>query len=77
MPFVINDNVLVALVSDADGVHLGQDDMSPLDVRKILGKNKIIGVSAVNVEQAILARKTRSRLLRSGSSISYIYKGRC
>lgn len=67
VPFVINDNVLVSLVSDADGVHLGQDDMSPLDVRKILGKNKIIGVSAVNVEQVILAEKQGADYLGVGA----------
>lgn len=57
VPFVINDNVDVALACDADGVHLGQDDMSPIEARKILGDNKIIGLSAVNLEQAILAEK--------------------
>ena len=45
---------------DADGVHVGQSDMEAGDVRAKLGPDKIIGVSAQTVEQAILAEKTRS-----------------
>lgn len=52
VPFVINDYVDVALAVDADGVHLGQDDL-PLQVaRKILGPNKIIGISTHRIEEA-------------------------
>ena len=43
---------------DADGVHVGQSDMEAGDVRKKLGPDKIIGVSAQTVEQAILAENT-------------------
>ena len=50
VPFVINDNVNVAKKVDADGVHVGQSDMEAMDVRKILGPDKIIGVSAGSVE---------------------------
>ena len=57
VPFVINDNVEIALQTDADGVHVGQKDMEALDVRAKLGPDKIIGVSAQTVEQAILAEK--------------------
>ena len=57
VPFVINDNVDIALEMDADGVHVGQSDMEALDVRAKLGPDKIIGVSAQTVEQAILAEK--------------------
>jgi thiamine-phosphate pyrophosphorylase len=46
--FVMNDRVDVALVVDADGVHLGQDDMRPADARSLLGPDRIIGVSAGN-----------------------------
>ena len=53
VPFVINDNIEVALAVDADGVHIGQDDMSVEEARKLLGEDKIIGVSAHNVEEAI------------------------
>lgn len=55
VPFVINDNVDIALAIDADGVHVSQSDMEALDVRKRLGPDKIIGVSAQNVQQALLA----------------------
>ena len=57
VPFVINDNVDIALKMNADGVHVGQSDMEALDVRKKLGPDKIIGVSAQTVEQALLAQK--------------------
>ena len=55
VPFVINDNVEIAAKMDADGVHVGQSDMEAGDVRAKLGPDKIIGVSAQTVEQAILA----------------------
>ena len=57
VPFVINDDVELALKVDADGVHVGQSDMEAGDVRKKLGKDKIIGVSAQTVEQAVMAEK--------------------
>lgn len=56
VPFVINDSVEVALAADADGVHVGQSDMQAGDVRRKLGEDKIIGVSAQTVEQALLAQ---------------------
>lgn len=52
VPFIVNDNVQIALESDADGVHVGQDDMQACDVRKLIGDNKILGVSANNLAQA-------------------------
>lgn len=57
VPFVINDNVEIALKMDADGVHVGQSDMEAGSVRAKLGKDKIIGVSAQTVEQALLAEE--------------------
>lgn len=56
VPFVINDNVDIAAEIDADGVHVGQSDMEAGDVRKKLGPDKIIGVSAQTVEQALKAQ---------------------
>lgn len=50
VPFVINDSVEIALAVDADGVHVGQSDMEAGDVRRRLGEDKIIGVSAQTVE---------------------------
>ena len=51
----MNDRVDIALASDADGVHLGPDDMSPADVRKLLGPDKLVGVSTGTVEEASAA----------------------
>ena len=56
VPFVINDNVDIALRCDADGVHVGQSDMEAMDVRAMLGPDKIIGVSCKTVEQALTAQ---------------------
>lgn len=67
VPFVINDNVDIALAIDADGVHVGQSDMEALDVRKRLGPDKIIGVSAQNVQQALLAQKHGADYLGVGA----------
>ena len=49
---IINDRVDIALVAEADGVHLGQDDMPPERAREVLGSNAIIGFSTHSVEQA-------------------------
>lgn len=57
VPFIINDNGDVAMKVDADGVHVGQDDKDAKEVRKIIGKNKILGVSAQTIKQAIKAEK--------------------
>lgn len=67
VPFVINDNVEIALKIDADGVHVGQSDMETLDVRAKLGPNKIIGVSAQTAEQAILAQQHGADYLGVGA----------
>lgn len=50
--FLVNDRVDVALASDADGVHLGPDDMRPSDARRLLGPKKLVGVSVNSVEEA-------------------------
>lgn len=55
VPFVVNDSVEIALQCDADGVHVGQSDMEAGDVRAKLGPDKIIGVSAQTVAQALQA----------------------
>lgn len=52
VPFIVNDNVDIAKSMHADGIHVGQSDMEALDVRKELGKDVILGVSAQTVEQA-------------------------
>lgn len=67
VPFVINDDVDLALQIDADGVHVGQSDMQAEDVRAKLGPDKIIGVSARTVEQALLAEKNGADYLGVGA----------
>ena len=65
--FLINDNVEIALAMNADGIHVGQSDMAAGDVRKKLGDDKIIGVSAQTVEQALLAEKAGADYLGVGA----------
>lgn len=67
VPFVINDNVDIARAVDADGVHVGQSDMEAGDVRARLGQDKIIGVSAQTVEQALLAESRGADYLGVGA----------
>lgn len=67
VPFVINDNVDIAIAADADGVHIGQSDMEAGDVRKWLGPDKIIGVTAKTVEQALLAEERGADYLGVGA----------
>ena len=67
VPFVINDNVDIALAVDADGVHVGQSDMKVSDVRRKLGGDKIIGVSVQTVAQAVLEEKRGADYLGVGA----------
>lgn len=67
VPFVINDNVELAAKIGADGVHVGQSDMNALDVRALVGSDKILGVSAQTVEQAVLAEKQGADYLGVGA----------
>lgn len=60
IPLIINDNVEVAIACDADGVHLGQEDLigqNIAEIRQKFGNNKIIGISANTLEEAIEAEK--------------------
>ena len=67
VPFIINDNVELAKKVDADGVHVGQNDMVAQDVRAIIGPDKILGVSTQTVEEAILAEKMSADYLGVGA----------
>lgn len=67
VPFVINDNVEIAIKSGAAGVHVGQSDMELTEARKKLGDDRIIGVSVQNVEQAVLAEKNGADYLGVGA----------
>ena len=57
VPLIINDRVDIALAVDADGVHVGQDDLPAAVVRKIIGPDKILGVSASTVAEALKAQE--------------------
>ena len=63
----VNDNVDVALAMGADGIHVGQHDMEAGDVRALLGPDKILGVSAQTVEQAVLAEQRGADYLGVGA----------
>ena len=67
VPLIINDDVELALEVDADGVHVGQEDMDARDVRRLIGENKILGVTAKTVEQARKARQAGADYLGSGA----------
>jgi len=68
--FLINDRIDIALAAGADGVHLGQLDMPYPAARKLLGKNKIIGVTVHNLKQALLAQKSGANYI----GISPVFK---
>lgn len=67
VPYVVNDEVEIAKAIDADGVHIGQSDKALVEVREILGPDKIIGVSAQTVAQAVEAEKNGADYLGVGS----------
>lgn len=70
IPFIINDRVDLAMKCDADGVHIGQDDMDAATVRKLIGPDKILGVTAHNKEEAILAYENGADYLGCGAVFS-------
>lgn len=67
VPFIVNDNVDIALKMDADGVHVGQSDMEAGRVREKLGPDKIIGVSAGSLEEALRAEQAGADYLGVGA----------
>ena len=68
--FVINDRVDIAMIADADGVHVGQSDIDAMSIRKLNGEDKIIGVSARNVEEAKIAKENGADYLGIGAMFS-------
>ncbi|MDE2323013.1 MAG: thiamine phosphate synthase, partial [candidate division NC10 bacterium] len=64
--FIVNDRLDLALAADADGVHLGQDDLPPWKARTLLGTGKILGVSTHSIEQAIRAAEQGADYLGIG-----------
>jgi thiamine-phosphate pyrophosphorylase len=67
VPLIINDNVAVAKEADADGVHIGQDDMTIAQARAILGREKWIGTSVHNLEEAQAAWEAGCDYFGSGA----------
>ena len=70
IPFIVNDDVDIAVRSKADGVHIGQHDMEAAKVRELIGPDMILGVSAQTVEQALKAEKDGADYLGVGSVFS-------
>lgn len=67
VPYVVNDSVEIAVKIDADGVHVGQTDIKGRDIRSILGPDKIFGISASTVEEAINAQNAGADYIGVGS----------
>lgn len=70
IPFIVNDNVDIAIKCKADGIHVGQKDMEAGNVRALVGEGMIVGVSAQTVEQAIAAEKAGADYLGVGAMFS-------
>lgn len=67
VPFIVNDNVDIALKSDADGVHIGQSDGDVFGTRARIGHDKILGVSAATVKEALEAERAGADYLGVGA----------
>ena len=67
VPFIVNDNVEIALKCGADGIHVGQEDMGAREVRAMVGGDMIVGVTAKTVEQAVAAQRAGADYLGSGA----------
>ena len=74
IPFIVNDRVDLALASCADGVHLGQDDLSVTFARKMLGLKKVIGVSCQTLQQALNAQQEGADYIGFGSVFKTLTK---
>lgn len=67
VPFVVNDSVEIAIHIDADGVHVGQSDIKGRDIRAMIGNDKILGISAGTVDEAVAAEKAGADYIGVGS----------
>ena len=67
VPFIVNDNVELAVEVNADGVHVGQEDMNAANVRELIGADKILGVSVRTPEEAVLAEQQGADYLGAGA----------
>ncbi|WP_315081099.1 thiamine phosphate synthase [uncultured Clostridium sp.] len=70
IPLIINDRVDIALAVDADGIHIGQSDLPATIVRKIIGEDKIVGVSAGDLDEALKAQKDGADYIGVGAMYS-------
>lgn len=70
VPIIINDRIDIALAIDADGVHVGQSDMPASIARKLIGSDKILGVSTATIDEAIKAEKEGADYLGVGAVFS-------
>jgi thiamine-phosphate pyrophosphorylase len=70
IPLIINDNVEVSLAIDADGIHVGQEDAPAKEIRQMIGNDKILGVSAQTIPQALQAIQDGADYLGVGSIFS-------
>jgi len=70
IPLIINDRLDIALAIDADGLHIGQDDLPMPMARKLFGPDKIIGVSAGTLEESLLAEKQGADYLGVGAMVA-------
>lgn len=70
IPFLVNDNVDIAIKCEADGVHVGQEDMAVSKVRKLVGDKMIIGVSVQNINEALESIKNGADYLGVGAMFS-------
>lgn len=68
--FIINDRIDIAMLCDADGVHVGQSDIDAKNVRKLIGENKILGVSARTLEEAKQAKIDTADYIGIGAMFS-------
>lgn len=68
VPFIVNDDLALALAIDADGVHLGQSDVEATIAREALGPNKIIGITAKTVEQGECAERSGADYIGVGAA---------
>lgn len=74
---IINDHADIAKVVDADGLHIGQDDLPIKEARKILDKETIIGVSCHNLKQALIAQKEGADYIGIGPVFKTLTKPGC
>lgn len=67
VPFIINDNIEIAQEVNADGIHIGQNDISLVEAKELIGNDKIIGVTVHSIEEALDAEKNGASYLGVGA----------